>query len=396
MGMTKQLLRCCLLILLQILVVTTGWSQVHLQKDWLVDQAGNKVQIILQEVAVKGKSRDDVSGLQLHINLGRSWDYTHFSLNNPDRVVLDIRAGNLLRKKEVSLKKNFLLSKLRIGSYPDKTRIVLEVLPGKEILSYVARTSQGYVVTLFDSEQEASLPARESLGEKTGPEKELSPSKLQLTLPAGDIAQVVRQARIKGTKSPKLSFDRKGIRFVLDAVSVQELTVTNQSSEILQLNVSVGLLERAGFENQHTVPTNNLQIIPQEFVLKPNASRVLAVKLLSSFSKQEQVYVINVLPDTNSLGFGVLALVEPSHPLIKLDWRRDIEALHLRNLGNMSVFLHKGRACQADNRECKNLPAIRVYSGNYYKFKVPAACEVRFLKKIGRYNEQVFIPGGEQ
>lgn len=137
-------------------------------------------------------------------------DYKTFRLNKPERLVIDIsqaRAGMV--DKLVQINRNGV-STARIGSYPDKVRIVFDALNGTLEEATVSKIEQGLLISFAASAQptpkaETSAPPAPQGGFSSAPKAAAAPSGIkQVTAVDFQVVGDISRVMVKVSGSPQV------------------------------------------------------------------------------------------------------------------------------------------------------------------------------------------------
>jgi P pilus assembly chaperone PapD len=121
---------------------------------------------------------------------------------------------------------------------------------------------------------------------------------------------------------------------------------------------------------------------PARIMLEPRQRRRLRIAAIGGAAARERVYRVTVKPVTGDIsgsesglklmvGYDLLVLVRPPivHNAVRAD-RKGAELI-LTNEGNASVELAEGKQCDAKGKDCRPLPAKRLYAGASWKQTLP-------------------------
>lgn len=126
-----------------------------------------------------------------------------------------------------------------------------------------------------------------------------------------------------------------------------------------------------------------LLVTPRRFVLAPGAYRSIRVAALSPATEADRVYRITIKPEVGELrsdqsllnvvvGYDVLAMVRPAGAKAQLEGARRDGVLTIHNRGNTNALFFRGRACDAQGVQCRDLPARRLYAGARWSLPLEA------------------------
>lgn len=119
---------------------------------------------------------------------------------------------------------------------------------------------------------------------------------------------------------------------------------------------------------------SGLLVTPQRMVLEPGQRRIIRVAALLPRDMAERVYRVTVKPvagpvtaETTALkvllGYDVLVLVRPQQITGEVTGTRVARKLTFRNTSNTAREIYAGKQCDVAGKNCKTLPATRLYAG---------------------------------
>lgn len=127
--------------------------------------------------------------------------------------------------------------------------------------------------------------------------------------------------------------------------------------------------------------SRGLLVAPARMILEPGQRKLIRVAAIGANTNRERVYRVTVKPVAGELaseksglkilvGYDLLVLIRPNDSLPNLIASRMGDMLNFRNAGNASVELIDGRQCQADGKNCVQLPGKRLYSGTLWSVRL--------------------------
>lgn len=119
---------------------------------------------------------------------------------------------------------------------------------------------------------------------------------------------------------------------------------------------------------------SGLLVTPQRMVLEPGQRRIIRLAALLPRDMTERVYRVIVKPvagpvtaETTALkvllGYDVLVLLRPQRIAGEVTGTRSGRKLTFRNNSNTAQEIYDGHQCDAAGKNCKTLPATRLYAG---------------------------------
>jgi Mat/Ecp fimbriae periplasmic chaperone len=222
----------------------------------------------------------------------------------------------------------------------------------------------------------------------------------QASLPALTVAVVVLPLWF----SPGLGVTPARAGMILDKVIVDfspnepsrdDIEITNAGDEILYVSVEPSEIVDPGEAGERRVTDPDpralgLLVSPNRLALGPGERKILRFSLLDRPVRRDRIYRVAIQPAVGELtatrsalkvlvGYDVLVIARPpdAHPVITAS--RDNDALLVRNLGNTNALLFDGRQCDEAETDCVELPSMRIYAGNAWRFDLPRDGPVRYL-----------------
>jgi len=201
------------------------------------------------------------------------------------------------------------------------------------------------------------------------------------------------------TTAANMAVDRNILLFEPGEPDSHDVTVTNQGSEPLFIDVQVLEVRNPGSEAETREPVvrdENLPLLvsPEKMALAPGQQRLLRVVNLSGNDAGERVFRITLKPIPAParaersgirvlVAYQLLVIASPSDPRPDLLSRRDGGRLTFENRGNSNVLLHSGRQCppdkSAEETECALFRGTRLYPGNVWSVETPYQTPVQFM-----------------
>lgn len=164
--------------------------------------------------------------------------------------------------------------------------------------------------------------------------------------------------------------------------------------------------------NQPDPEKRGLLVSPTRLILEPQQRRMVRLVVLGN-RQQERIYRLRVQPvapppgtetdqppPTRSgiaikilTGYDALVIVRPREARAGIETRREGDKLVFRNTGNTNALLFNGKQCDASGKNCKDLPAMRLYAGASKTIPVPYRTPVRYEVMEGTDRRQREFPG---
>lgn len=178
-----------------------------------------------------------------------------------------------------------------------------------------------------------------------------------------------------------------------------DIEVFNDGPERLYVSADPFEIRNSGLSNEQRVPAadpehSGLLVSPQKLVLAPGERRTIRVAAVGELPLSDRVYRLAIKPvagpvtaDRTSLkvfvGYDALVLVRPARFTGDVVGERQGRTLTLRNAGNTSQELFEGKQCDASGKDCRSLPAKRLYPGATWQQVLPFATPVAYKAAIG-------------
>lgn len=166
----------------------------------------------------------------------------------------------------------------------------------------------------------------------------------------------------------------------------EDVEVWNSAPERAYVAVEPSEILNAGLPDEQRTDEpdperRGLLVAPARMILEPGQRKLIRVAAIGADSNRERVYRVTVKPVAGELsseksglkilvGYDLLVLVRPSDSRPNLLASRLGDSLDFRNAGNASVELVDGRQCQADGKNCVQLPGKRLYSGSQWSVRL--------------------------
>lgn len=145
-----------------------------------------------------------------------------------------------------------------------------------------------------------------------------------------------------------------------------------------------------------------LLVSPSRIILEPKQRRMVRLVVVGHRAA-ERIYRVRIHPvvapaETNKnqpapkksgigikllTGYDMLVIVRPLNPVAQVTARREGGELVFKNTGNTNALLLNGIQCSASGKECKNLPAMRLYAGASQTITTPYQTPVSYEVQAG-------------
>ncbi|HEY7807187.1 MAG TPA: hypothetical protein VIC34_08315 [Croceibacterium sp.] len=139
---------------------------------------------------------------------------------------------------------------------------------------------------------------------------------------------------------------------------------------------------------------SGILVTPQKLVLAPGERRTIRIAAVSDRPAQDRVYRVSIKPVAGPLsanasalkilvGYQALVLVRPAQFSGDVVGERHGATLTLTNAGNTAQELFQGKQCDASGKDCRALPAKRLYPGAAWQQTLPFTTPVAYKSAIG-------------
>lgn len=195
--------------------------------------------------------------------------------------------------------------------------------------------------------------------------------------------------------------DRAIVRLGADKQPREDIKVINNGSDVGYVEVEVLAVHNPGTPEEQRVKVTDpdqIKLIasPSKLMIPANSQKLVRIVNLDPGSTEERIYRINVTPvlpplqeDEGSVvrvvvAYQLLVIVDPATPREEVEVLRQGYRLTLNNKGNTNILFSDGRQCEADNTNCVEIAAHRVYPGNSWQVDLEKDAPVVF--KLTSYN----------
>lgn len=166
-----------------------------------------------------------------------------------------------------------------------------------------------------------------------------------------------------------------------------DIEVSNTGSERMYVLAEPFEILNPGTKEESRVDARDplaagLLVSPQRIVLAPGERRVIRVALTGDRPARERVYRVAIRPVAGEVtsevsavkvlvGYDVLVLARPAQATDAIASERVGRTLIIRNEGNASQEIFDGEQCDGEGRDCRALPAKRLYAGAIWEQTLP-------------------------
>jgi P pilus assembly chaperone PapD len=212
----------------------------------------------------------------------------------------------------------------------------------------------------------------------------------------------VTLAGVIGSAHAQMALNKVVIDFPGDKVPRDDIKIQNTGDETLFVLVEPFQIINPGMETQKREKIRDpgkagLLVTPNRFVLQAKQTKVMRLVVLRPAEKKDRVYRLTVRPVVGDvkaeqtavkivIGYDVLVVVRPPGSKGNLQAKREGKKITFTNPGETSVLLSNGKNCDANGKDCVDLPPKRMYVGTEWttelKHDTPAFYYVSVRDKI--------------
>ncbi len=161
--------------------------------------------------------------------------------------------------------------------------------------------------------------------------------------------------------------------------SHEDIEIWNDSPERMYAVAEPAQIQSPGTPTERRVTVadpgvSGLLVTPQRMVLEPGQRRIIRLAALLPRDMTERIYRVTVKPvagpvtaETTALkvllGYDVLVLLRPQRIAGEVTAARSGRKLDFHNQSNTAQEIYEGKQCDAAGKNCKTLPATRLYAG---------------------------------
>lgn len=200
-------------------------------------------------------------------------------------------------------------------------------------------------------------------------------------------------------------------QMVLDKVEVElgakrrydDIEISNSGTETLYIQILPSKIRNPGRPDEERVSSQDpdslgLLITPMRLIVPPKERHRVRIVALEPQPDTDEVFRVTIKPVVGNIetdqtaaikvivAYDVLVLVRPTDARADIQSRRDGRVLTITNVGNSCAVLHDGKQCDESGKDCRTLPAQRVYAGTEFRvelpFDTPAAYTMRFRDDV--------------
>lgn len=177
-----------------------------------------------------------------------------------------------------------------------------------------------------------------------------------------------------------------------------DVEVQNRGRERMYVLVSPAMIANPGTSSERRVKVADpgklgLLVTPQRMILEPGQRKLVRFAMLAPPQGKDRIFRVTIKPVVGKLrtrqtavkivvGYDLLVMQRPTKAQATVTGQRKGRWLTVRNTGNTNALLFDGKQCRG-TKNCKRLPARRIYAGASWKVKLPRSGPVNFLVRVG-------------
>ena len=186
-----------------------------------------------------------------------------------------------------------------------------------------------------------------------------------------------------------------------------DIEVWNNGPERMYVAADPFEIVNPGTPEEKRVPAKDpeqsgLLVAPQRLVLEPGERRLVRIAAIGNRPASDRVYRVAIKPVAGAVtaeesalklfvGYDALVLVRPAAFTGDVVGERTGKTLTLRNAGNTGQELFEGKQCDAAGKDCRDLPARRLYPGVTWQQTLPFDTPVTYKAGTGgKVRERTF------
>lgn len=178
-----------------------------------------------------------------------------------------------------------------------------------------------------------------------------------------------------------------------------DVEVFNDGAERLYVSVEPFEIRGAGTPNEQRTPARDpeqsgILVSPQKLVLSPGERRTVRIAAIGDRPVSDRIYRVAIRPvagpisaDASALkmfvGYDALVLLRPQTFRGDVVGERNGKILIMSNAGNTAQELFDGRQCDQAGKDCRSLPAKRLYAGAKWQQVLPFDTAVMYKTAVG-------------
>jgi P pilus assembly chaperone PapD len=194
--------------------------------------------------------------------------------------------------------------------------------------------------------------------------------------------------------------DKVILDFAPDAPARDDIEVWNNGGERIYVTVEPREIVAPGRADEHGATDPDpaklgLLVTPQRLILEPGERRLVRIAAIVPRGPQDRIYRVTIKPVVGDVsaaqtaikvmvGYDALVIYRPAAPLGTVTATRTGKAIIFANDGNSNVEMYQGRQCDAAGKDCRDLPARRLYAGARWEQPLERDTPVEYRITTGR------------
>jgi P pilus assembly chaperone PapD len=180
----------------------------------------------------------------------------------------------------------------------------------------------------------------------------------------------------------------------------EDVEVFNNGPERMYVSAEPFEILKAGTSGEQRVPIvpdpeqSGILVSPEKLILAPGERRTVRIAAIGERPATDRVYRVAIKPvagpisaDQTALkvfvGYDALVLVRPAQFTGDLTGKRVAKELTVTNASNTAQELFDGKQCDPTGKNCRSLPAKRLYSGVSWQQSLPFDSPVTYKAAVG-------------
>ena len=194
-------------------------------------------------------------------------------------------------------------------------------------------------------------------------------------------------------------------------INPQDIRVYNNGDEIAYVKITPKLFMYPGTPQEKLVFVDDpsklgLLVSPSIMKISPKKFKLIRLVFTQKAGVTDRLYRIDVQPTAGDLllpkknkgnelgikilvGYGVVVVQRPEKliPLTKMT--RTQNTLVIKNVGNTNLVIADGTQCDSKGKQCKELPAKRLYAGQIWTQTLPYSTSVTYRSSYLNNSEMI-------
>lgn len=194
--------------------------------------------------------------------------------------------------------------------------------------------------------------------------------------------------------------DKVILDFTPGAPPRDDIEVWNSGTERLYVMVEPHEVIAPGLPEEHRVSDPDpaklgVLVTPQRLVLEPGERHLIRIAAIVPRGPRDRIYRVTIKPVVGEVsaaqtaiklmvGYDALVIYRPEAPQGSVTATRAGGTITFANDGNSNVELYQGRQCDAAGKDCRELPARRLYAGQHWQQPLTRGTPIEYRVATGR------------